>query len=201
MGTQLEAAFLRHRLPEDDAVWVADRDEHRFDASRRRFELHLLWFAVEVGGQVCGAKRWPSDVQLGDDLGAVPREDLHGVRPVDRAELEPVGRPVLEHGVGGGDAQPVAALLGLGPVGVEDTHAHRRRVEGEQPVGAQAPVAVAELRQQGDQVVKRSRQVQDHVVVAQRLVLDQVYLRHCRKLSGISHLQRGLPTIDRLWRT
>ena len=49
----------------------------------------------------------------------------------------------------GRDAQAVAALLGLGAVGVEDPDGEPGRVEGEQAVRAHAPVAVAEAGQQG----------------------------------------------------
>ena len=82
----------------------------------------------------------------------------------------------------GSDAQPVAALLGFGAVWVEDANAQRLGVEGEQAVRAEAAVAVAEGREQRDDLVERSGQVQDQVVVAKRLELEDVYLRHRRKL-------------------
>ena len=53
---QLEAALLRHRLAEDHAVRVPDRDEHGLDAARGRVQLDRFGLAVEVGGQVAGAK-------------------------------------------------------------------------------------------------------------------------------------------------
>ena len=55
------------------------------------------------------------------------------------------------------------------------------------------PVAYA--GQQADELVEGSGEVKDQVVVAQGLVLDQGYLRHCRKLSGIIRSIWVLPTI------
>ena len=62
---------------------------------------------------------------------------------------------MFEYRVSRGDAQPVAALLGLGAVGVEDSHAHGLRVEGEQAVRAEAEMAIAEGGQQGHHLVER----------------------------------------------
>ena len=92
-----------------------------------------------------------------------------------RAVTPPAPEPaVAQDGVAGGDAEPVPALLGLRPVGVEDAQRKAVRVEGEQPVGPHAAVAVAEpgrqLREAGDGI----GEVEDQVVVPERLVLDQV---------------------------
>jgi hypothetical protein len=124
-------------------MWVADRDEHGFDAPYRRIQVDALGLSVETRGEVGRAERWASDVQLAEYLGAVFRQDPDVVGAVDRGQLEFVARPVLEDGVGGRDAEPVAALLGFRPVRVEDPHAHLRQVESEQSVRAQAAIPIA----------------------------------------------------------
>src|SRR2546430_17415752 len=82
---ELEAALSRHGLAEDDAVRVADRDQHRLDAAGRRVEVDLVGLAVKHRGQVGGAKRRASDVELGRDLGTVPGPDLYRVGPIGGA--------------------------------------------------------------------------------------------------------------------
>src|SRR3982074_905889 len=99
--------------------------------------------ALESGWEVGGAKRCVSDVELGDDLSAVSGEHPNRVGAADSGHFELIAGPVLEHRMRSGDAQPVAALLGLGAVGVEDADRHPDRGEGKQPVGAEAAVAVA----------------------------------------------------------
>jgi hypothetical protein len=81
---------------------------------------------------------------------------------------------VLEDGVTGGDAQSVPALLRLGAVRVEDAERQAVGVEGQQPVGAYAQVAVAEANRQVREVADGIREVQYQVVVSERLVLDDV---------------------------
>ena len=98
------------------------------------------------------------------------------------------------------DAQAVAALLGLGAVGVEDPNGHGPGVEGEQAIGAEAEVPVAQRRQMGHDLVEGTRQVHEQVVVAQRLILEEVYLRHRRNCPGIRQADRGLLRIERLMR-
>jgi len=102
------------------------------------------------------------DLENPDRVGAIAGPDLELLRGA-----------VLEDGVGRRDPQAVTALLSLAPVGVEDPYRKRRRVEGEQAVAAQPELAMAEGRQQPDQLLERSRQVEHQVVVAERLVLDQ----------------------------
>ena len=98
--------------------------------------------------------------------------------PVPGAQIEPVSGPVAQHRVAGGDAEAVAALLRLRPVRVEDAHGHLGRVERHQPIRADPTVPVAQARQQRHHPVQVRRQVEDEVVVAQRLVLGQLHGRH-----------------------
>ena len=173
VGAELEAALFRHGLAEHHAVGIADRNEHRRHRAGGCVEVHLVGFALERRRQVGGSERRPADVQLGDDLRALGGKDAHRVRPVDGAQLEALAGAVLEDRVRGCDAQSVPALLRLGAVGVEDAHAHRGRVEGEQAVRAEAEVAIAQPWQQPHHFVERPWQVHDQVVVAEGLVLDQ----------------------------
>ena len=117
---------------------VAHRDEDCLDRAGAGLELDLVGLSVKVRRQVSCTERRAADVELADDLSARPRQDPDGVGAVERPQVKPLRRAVLEHGVGGGDAQPVPALLGLGAVGVEDPHAHDPRVEGDQAVRAEA---------------------------------------------------------------
>src|SRR6266851_1489928 len=172
--TQLETPLDRDRLVEHDAVRVADRDEHGLDGPNWCLKSHSIWLAVEPGRQVGGSKRRTPDVDLTHDFGAVPGEDVNGVRASGGPELETIARPVLEDGVGGGDAQPVAALLGLRTIRVEDSNAHLRRIEGQQAVGAQAQMAVTQRREERDHLVERRGEVQDQVIVAQGLVFNEI---------------------------
>ena len=197
---ELEAALLRHGLAEDDAVRVADRDEHRLDAAGRRMEVDLVGLAVKHRGQVGGAERRAPDVELGRDLGTVPGQDIYRVGPIGGAQREVLARAVDEDRMRRRDAQAVAALLGLGAVGVEDPNGHGLGVEGEQAIGAEAEVPVAQRRQMGHDLVEGTRQVHEQVVVAQRLVLKEVYLRHRRNCPGIRQADRGLLRIERLMR-
>src|SRR6202040_3714772 len=111
-------------------------------------------------------------------------------------------------GMGGRDAQSVAALLGLRAVRVEYTNRHRRRVERQQPVGAETPMAVAKKRQQRHQIVKRAGQLEYEVVVAQRLVLNEIDSHYrdyhpesvrasagCHKMSCLCGTSSGLPSV------
>jgi hypothetical protein len=81
---------------------------------------------------------------------------------------------MLHDGVRRGYAEAIAALLRLRTVGVEDADAHCGGVERKEPVGAQAVMTAAEDWEQVDQRVKRAGQVQDKVIVAQCLVLDEI---------------------------
>ena len=81
---------------------------------------------------------------------------------------------MLEDRMGGGDAQPIAALLRLRPVRVEDPHGLRLRIEGQQAVGAEAEVPVADPGQDFDHLLEWRGQVQDEVVVAQGLVFNEI---------------------------
>ena len=143
MRSELEAALTRHRLVEDDAVRIADRHEHRLHAPCGSVEVDVLRFTGKIGRQVRGAKRGPADVQLGHDLGAVSLQHADRVGSVGRGQLESVARAMVQDRMGGDDPEPIAALLGLRAVRVEDAHAHRVRVEREQAVRAEAPVPVA----------------------------------------------------------
>ena len=55
----------------------------------------------------------------------------------------------------------------------------------QQAVGPQSAIAVAEHRQERDDLVERSGHVQHQVVVAQRLVFDEVDLRQGLNSAGI----------------
>src|SRR5258708_37054694 len=106
--------------------------------------MHPVRLAVEQGRKVARAKRGRADVAPAYYLGAIPIDDPDRVRPSGRAQLETFARRVLEDGVGGRDAQAVAALLGLRAIRLEDPDGHRLRVEGQQTIGAAAPVALAQ---------------------------------------------------------
>src|SRR5256885_16211980 len=83
---ELEAALFRHGLAEDDAVRVADRDEHRLDAAGRRVEVDLVGLAVKHRGKGGGAARPAPDVELGHDLDTVPGQDPYPGRPIGGAD-------------------------------------------------------------------------------------------------------------------
>src|SRR2546421_9896258 len=91
---ELEAALFRHGLAEDDAVRVADRDEHRLDAAGRRIEVDLVGLAVKHRGQGGGAERRAPDVELGRDLGTVPGQDPYRVGPIGRGPRGLLARAV-----------------------------------------------------------------------------------------------------------
>ena len=110
---QLDAARESDRLVEHHAVRVADRDEHRLDAAGARVEMHAVGLTFEVGRQVGSSERGAADVELARDLGTLPLEHADGVGAADRVQVEPIARAVLEDRVGGGDTEPVAALLSL----------------------------------------------------------------------------------------
>src|SRR5438270_8232810 len=131
MRTQLEAAFSCHRLAEDDAVRIADRDEHGLNAPGGSLQLDLLGLAVETGRQVRGSKRWATDVELRCDLSTVPREDANRVGAVRGAQLEALARAMHQDRMRRRDAQAVAALLRFGTIRVEDADCHGLGVESQ----------------------------------------------------------------------
>ncbi len=106
----------------------------------------------------------------GPFLESIP--DLVG--PVRSGQLEPVAGAVLEDGVGGRDTKAVAAFLSFRAIWIEDPHAHRRWVESEEAVRTEAAIAIAQNRQQLDDPVEVTGQVENEVVVAQRLVLNEI---------------------------
>lgn len=73
----------------------------------------------------------------------------------------------------GGDAQAVATLLRLGGIGVEDAQPEGRRIEDQKAVSARPPMAITDLRQQRNHSLQRSWEIQDQIVVAEGLVLEQ----------------------------
>jgi len=60
--SKLEASRLGNRLAEDDAMRIADRDQHRLDAPCRRIEADAVGLAVEQRRQIRGTKGRPPDV-------------------------------------------------------------------------------------------------------------------------------------------
>src|SRR5207237_178576 len=144
--------------------------------------------------------RRPADVDLAHHLGTTSLHHLDRAATVERAQLEVLARPMLHDGVGGRDAQSVPTLLRLRAVGVEDSTRHRPRVKRRQAIGAESAEPVAYHRKEGDDLVQRPGHVEQQVVVAERLVLDQVYLRHRRKFSGILRPLCWFSTIESLMR-
>ena len=196
-GAELEAARLRDGLGEDDAVRVPDRHQHRLHVARGGVQAHAVGLAVEPRGQVSRAKRRAADVDLADDLGAVLRKDRDVVGRRLRVQLEALACAVVEHCVRGDDAQAVAALLRLGRVRVEDANGHRPWLEGQQAVRTEAAIAVAQHGQQCHDLVERRGHVQHEVVVAERLIFDEVYLRQRPNNRGIRGGVRVLSKMTR----
>ena len=143
---------------------VAHVNQAAADAAGRRFDGHPL---VRLQPR-------PAHVDLGAHGSALHRQHQDGVRAVARPQLELGLGLVLEDGVAGGDAEPVAALLRLGAVGVEDPDREFLRVEEQQTVGSQAALPVTKPWDQPPQPLGGGGEVQDQVVVSQRLILDQV---------------------------
>ena len=63
---------------------VADRHEHRLDATGRNVKRDAIGLPIEAGREVGGTKGGTADVELADDLRAVPGQHPHGVGSVDR---------------------------------------------------------------------------------------------------------------------
>ena len=88
-------------------------------------------------------------------------------------QLEGAFATMRQDQVSGGDAQPVAALLGFRAVGVDHPHPAARRVDQQHAVGAHTQVAITEERGRDEGGVEAARSIDDQVVVAERLVLGQ----------------------------
>ena len=179
---QFQAAGLRDRLAEDHAVGVANRHQPCPHPSGRGLDIdHSV--VDRDRGQVRGQEGRRSDVQLAGDPRALLLQDIDRIAPVHGSDLKLIGCPVLEDGVAGRDPEPVAALLRLGGVGVVDPDRHRRRIEGQQPVGAEAEVTIADRGQKGDDRLHVGGKVDHQVVISERLVFDQldgIVLGHVR---------------------
>jgi len=109
----LQDQVARDIAPKDALAQLLGRSGISADTNIVLYGDNNNWFAAELRGQICGLEGWAADVELGDHLGAIAGQDPDGVGSIQGPQLEGVRRPMLEHGVCGGDAQPVAALLGL----------------------------------------------------------------------------------------
>src|SRR5207245_9896203 len=150
------------------------RPEHGFDACSRRGQADAVGLSVEASGEVRGAEGWPPDVELADDLRAAFRQHPDVVGTVERGEVELVARPVLQDGVRGRDAKTVATFLGFGTVRVEDPNRHLGGVESDEAVCPETPISIAQRGHPGDTQLQVPRKVKYEVVVAQRLVLNEI---------------------------
>ncbi len=180
LRTQHPALHLVERVNENHTVRIAHRhgrDEKRFAAD---LERHLDHVAVR-----------PVHRDLGCREGAVPHLDRDEVHTsVDDVALALHAAALGVHGedrfidvamvpeVLGEDAEPVPGLLRLASVGIQDAESEGSARPGghleEDPVGAHAPVAVADAhglpnRERGRQVVS----VDDDIVVAEPVSLDE----------------------------
>src|SRR5207248_9988116 len=109
---ELEAALAGDGLPEDDAMRIADRNEHSYDRPERRID----------GRPARLAERGSADVDLAHDFSPISRQHANSVRAAAGPQLERIGRVVLEDRVTSRDSEPVATLLSLRPIGVEDAN-------------------------------------------------------------------------------
>jgi hypothetical protein len=177
-GRTLQAAAGWAACAGTFALMLADRGlDVRGDLGSARADRgvqpHRVRFPFEARGQLGGTEGRDAKVQLALHARTLDGHDPDGVAAPSGHDLEALTGSVLEHSMTGADTQPVAAPLGLRAIRVEDADRQRGRVKGEQTVGPQAQMTVADAGKHWHNLVQRGRQVQHQVVVAERLVFDQ----------------------------